>query len=56
MSTAGDREILNSVVNPLLPLGEGVFDEENEIPKTLKDVEQDTPEIRSVRQLPHCLK
>ena len=46
MATARDREILNSVVNPLLPLGEGVFDEENEIPKTLRDDEPDTKEVR----------
>ncbi len=30
MSTPGDRRILNSVVNPLLPLGEAVYDEREE--------------------------
>lgn len=46
MSNPHDRIILNSVVNPLLPLGEGVYDDEHEIPDTLKDDEEDTPKIR----------
>ena len=37
MSNPSDRQILNSVVNPLLPLGEGVYDDENEIPPNLVD-------------------
>ena len=30
MSTSKDRQILNSIVNPLLPIGEAVFDPEEE--------------------------
>ncbi len=30
MSTPGDRRILNSVVNPLLPIGEAVYDDQEE--------------------------
>ena len=37
MATPRDRQILNSLVNPNLPLGEGVFDEENQLPEDLKD-------------------
>ena len=47
MSNADDRKILNSLVNPLLPLGEGVFDDQDQIPVGLRDDEEpDTPEIR----------
>lgn len=31
MATKHDRDILNSILNPLLPLGEGVFDDEAEL-------------------------
>lgn len=51
MSNPHDRIILNSVVNPLLPLGEGVYDDEHEIPDTLKDDEEDTPKIRESKTL-----
>lgn len=34
MASAGDRAILNSIFNPLLPVGECVFEED--IPKELK--------------------
>ena len=30
MSTSKDRQILNSIINPLLPIGEAVFDPEEE--------------------------
>lgn len=34
MSSAGDRAILNSIFNPLLPVGEMVYDEN--IPEELR--------------------
>ena len=46
MSSRHDRQILNSVVNPLPPVGEGVFDDDNPIDKNLKDEEPDTEEVR----------
>eukprot|EP00088_Acartia_fossae_P068819 TRINITY_DN8803_c0_g1_i1.p1 TRINITY_DN8803_c0_g1~~TRINITY_DN8803_c0_g1_i1.p1 ORF type:complete len:198 (-),score=52.48 TRINITY_DN8803_c0_g1_i1:70-663(-) len=50
MSTESDRQVLNSILNPNLPLGEGVFDPEQEgadvveenaqvVPQEVKDVE-----------------
>ena len=30
MANSRDRQILNSIINPLLPIGEGVFDLEQE--------------------------
>ena len=47
MSSKRDREILNAIVNPLLPVGEGIFDDEEKVPKELKDKgEEDTKEFR----------
>ena len=48
MATSRDREILNAIVNPLLPIGEGVFDDSEKIPQDLKDDEDqvDTQEYR----------
>ena len=40
MATKRDREILNAVVNPLLPLGEAVFDDDDIVPEDLKDIEE----------------
>ena len=40
MATQRDREILNAIINPLLPIGEAVFDDDNKIPSNLQD-EQD---------------
>ncbi len=51
MSTPGDRRILNSVVNPLLPLGEAVYDDEEEEENSKEDVEE-SPEIRFVAFAP----
>ena len=43
MATKRDREILNALVNPLLPLGEAVFDDNDKLPQDLKDIgEKDT--------------
>ena len=36
MSNPDDRRILNSVVNPMLPLGEGVYDDQEDL-KDVKD-------------------
>ncbi len=48
MATARDREILNAIVNPLLPIGEGVYDDSEKVPKDLKDEEDaiDSQEFR----------
>ena len=47
MSSKRDREILNAIVNPLLPVGEGIFDDEEKVPKELKDEgEEDTKVFR----------
>ena len=46
MSNAHDRQILNSVVNPLVPLGEGVYDDENVLDAGLRDREEDTEQVR----------
>ena len=46
MSTPHDRLVLNAIVNPLLPIGEGVFDDEQLLPQELKDNEPDTELIR----------
>ena len=47
MSSRRDREILNAIVNPLLPVGEGVFDDEENVPQDLKDPPtQDSKETR----------
>ena len=53
MSSKRDREILNAIVNPLLPVGEGVFDDEENVPQDLKDPPtQDSKETRCT--LPDC--
>ena len=46
MSNPRDRRILNAVVNPLLPIGEGTFDDEQLLPDDLKDNEPNTETIR----------
>ena len=47
MASKRDREILNAIVNPLLPVGEGIFDDEEKVPLELKDEgEIDTKEYR----------
>ena len=47
MSNSRDRQILNSIVTPLLPIGEGVYDEQEEEEENDEDVELlMTPEIQ----------
>ncbi len=46
MATARDRLILNAIVNPLLPLGEGVFDDDKLLPDELKDNEPNTDLVK----------
>ena len=46
MSNPRDRRILNAVVNPLLPIGEGTFDDEQLLPDDLKDNEPNTETTR----------
>ncbi|XP_068221196.1 tetratricopeptide repeat protein 36 homolog [Palaemon carinicauda] len=42
MTSASDRAVLNSIFNPLLPVGECVYDED--IPADLKDADDNSPE------------
>lgn len=49
MSSAGDRAILNSIFNPLLPVGECVFSED--IPCDLRDSEEVSPEYEEAKAL-----
>ena len=51
MSNPHDRQILNSVVNPLLPLGEGVFDDDRVLPDTLQDEEPDSAAVKRSKAL-----
>merc|ERR1712226_340935 len=43
MTTRGDREVLNSILNPNLPLGEAVYDPEEQVEEV--NVEEDSKEI-----------
>ena len=48
MASSHDRKVVNSILNPTLPLGEGVHDDVEEDTKELRDpVEEDTEQIRS---------
>ncbi|XP_045609957.1 tetratricopeptide repeat protein 36 homolog [Procambarus clarkii] len=49
MSSAGDRAILNSIFNPLLPVGECVYEED--IPQELQDYEDISPENEEAKDL-----
>ncbi|CAL4154130.1 unnamed protein product, partial [Meganyctiphanes norvegica] len=49
MGSAGDRAILNSIFNPLLPVGECVYEED--IPSDLRDPDDSSPEAEAVKQL-----
>lgn len=49
MSSANDRAILNSIFNPLLPVGECVYEEN--IPEDLRDTEEVTPECEEAKKL-----
>ena len=44
MATHGDRNILNSILNPLLPLGE--FNEEDELPEVNGKINVETATIK----------
>ena len=46
MSSSRDRQILNAIVNPLLPIGEGAYDDEQLLPEDLKDNEPETETVR----------
>ena len=49
MATARDREILNAIVNPLLPIGEAVFDDDQDLPQNLNDeIEPETEDYKYV--------
>jgi len=49
MSTQHDKDIINAIINPLMPLTECVLDEQ--IPKELHDEEEETEEILNSRAL-----
>ena len=47
MASAHDRKVINSILNPTLPLGEGVHDDVEEDARDLRDpAEEGTEEIR----------
>ena len=47
MASSHDRKVINSILNPTLPLGEGVHDDVEEDARDLRDPEEeDTEEIR----------
>ena len=47
MASSHDRKVVNSILNPTLPLGEGVHDDVEEDTRELRDpVEEDTEQIR----------
>ena len=51
MANSRDRQILNSIVNPLLPIGEGVHDLEQEcFASNLEDEISDREETRISKQ------
>ena len=51
MSNSKDRQILNSIITPLLPIGEGVYDEQEEVDENDADIEVVmTPEIQRSKQ------
>jgi len=41
MTTQNDRDVLNSILNPNLPLGEGVFDPEEKVTEVADEVDCD---------------
>ena len=47
MANSRDRQILNSIVNPLLPIGEGVYDLERECFES--SVNEDIPDTEETR-------
>ena len=47
MANSRDRQILNSIVNPLLPIGEGVYDLEGECFKS--SLNEDIPDTEETR-------
>merc|ERR1711892_194706 len=46
MTTQNDREVLNSILNPNLPLGEGLFDPEEKVPED--DSEKDDAKVKEL--------
>ena len=56
MASAHDRKVINSILNPTLPLGEGVHDDVEEDARELRDPEEeDTEEIRYKKGAPICI-
>lgn len=49
MATKRDKQILNSILNPQLPIGEAVYDED--IPEHIRDEEEDTEEVRNSKEV-----
>eukprot|EP00092_Neocalanus_flemingeri_P021597 GFUD01023427.1.p1 GENE.GFUD01023427.1~~GFUD01023427.1.p1 ORF type:complete len:195 (+),score=75.96 GFUD01023427.1:91-675(+) len=49
MTTQNDREVLNSILNPNLPLGEGLFDPEEKVPEDAprKDDDDEIKDLES---------
>ena len=50
MSTENDRDVLNSLLNPNLPLGEGVFDPEQQAPQSLTEAGYDDQNVKKLER------
>ena len=48
MSTENDRDVLNSLLNPNLPLGEGVFDPEQQAPQSLAEAAYEDQNVKEL--------
>ena len=48
MSTQNDRDVLNSLLNPNLPLGEGVFDPDQQAPQSLTEAGFDDENVKKL--------
>ena len=46
MSTENDRDVLNSLLNPNLPLGEGVFDPDQQVPQSPSEADYDDQNVK----------
>ena len=48
MSTQNDRDVLNSLLNPNLPLGEGVFDPDQQVPQSQTEADYDDENVKKL--------
>ena len=50
MSTQNDRNVLNSILNPNLPLGEGVFDPDQQAPESLTEAGYNDDNVKQLEK------